>query len=77
MSAHPKKSLPIIRIAKLKSPAGREVLERVTRDGKLSKRAAAKLGVKKVATWIEVEAKSWKEAAQLVRAGKGKKVSND
>ena len=69
------KSLSIIRITKLKSPAGHEVLERVTADGKLSKRAAAKLGVKKVAAWIEVEATRWAQATRMVRAGKGKKVA--
>jgi len=67
-----KKSPSVIRIAVLKSPTGREVLERVTADGKLSKRAAAKLGVKKVGTWTEVQAKGWAQATKLVRAGKGK-----
>jgi len=75
MSAHLKKSLPIVRIAKLKSPAGREVLVRVTQDGRLGKRDAQHLGVKNVATWIEVEAKTWKQATKLVRIGKGKKVA--
>jgi hypothetical protein len=69
------KQSPIIRIAKLKSKSGREIYERVTADGRLSKRAAAKLGVKKVSTWVEVEAKSWAQATKLVRAGKGKKVA--
>jgi hypothetical protein len=70
------KSLSVIRIAKLKNPkTDREVLERVTADGRLSKRAVAKLGVKKVATWTEVEAKTWAQATKLVRAGKGKKVA--
>ena len=70
------KSLSVIRIVVLENPeTKRKVLERVTRDGKLSKRAAAKLGVKKVASWLEVEAKSWKAASRAVRAGKGKKVA--
>ena len=71
-----KKSPSIIRIAVLKNPkSDREVLERVTADGRLSKRAAAKLGVKKVATWTEVEAKSWKQATAAVKAGRGRKVA--
>jgi len=70
------KSLSVIRIAVLENPeTKRKVLERVTADGRLSKRAAAKLGVKKVAAWTEVEAKSWAQATKAVRAGKGKKVA--
>jgi hypothetical protein len=66
-----KQSPSIIRIAKLKSKSGREIYERVTADGKLSKRAAVKLGITKVATWVEVEAKTWAAATAQVRAGKG------
>ncbi len=67
---------PIIRIAVLKNPAtGREVLERVTADGRLSARAATKLGTKSVKAWREVEAASWREATKKIKAGAGKKVS--
>jgi hypothetical protein len=64
---------PVIRIASLKNPAtGRGVLERVTADGRLGSRAAKKLGVKRVASWTEVEAATWAEATKLIRVGKGK-----
>lgn len=64
----------IIRIAVLKNRAtGRDVLERVTADGRLSKRAAKHLGVKKVTDWTEVEADGWAAATKIVRAGKGTK----
>ncbi|PYO40391.1 MAG: hypothetical protein DMD33_17890 [Gemmatimonadetes bacterium] len=69
------KQSPIIRIAVLKSKNGREIFERVTREGKLSKRAAKHLGTKKVTSWTEVEARSWKSATKLVRAGRGRKVA--
>jgi hypothetical protein len=76
MSAHPKKSLPIIRIAVLENPkTKRKVYAGVTRDGHLGKRDAAHLGVKKVATWTEVEAKSWAQATKAVKAGRGRKVA--
>ncbi len=70
------KQSPIIRIAVLENPeTKRKVMARVTQAGRLGKRDAQHLGAKKVATWIEVEAKSWKQATKLVRAGKGKKVA--
>ena len=71
-----KKSPSVIRIAVLKNPkTDREVLERVTADGRVSKRGAAKFGVKKVAAWVEVEAKTWAQATKAVKAGRGKKVA--
>ena len=69
------KSGSVIRIATLTNPkTKRQVFERVTADGRLSKRAAANLGVKRVAKWIEVAASSWAQATKLARAGKGKTV---
>jgi hypothetical protein len=65
----------VIRVATLTNPrTKRTVLERVTAKGLLSKRAAKHLGVKKVASWVEVAAQRWADATKLVRAGKGKKV---
>ncbi len=75
MSTNQKQS-PIIRIAVLENPeTTRKVYARVTKDGHLGKRDAQHLGVKKVATWVEVPAKSWKQATAAVRAGRGKKVA--
>lgn len=63
----------VIRIAALQNPkTKRTVFERVTADGRLSKRAAAQLGIKRVEAWKEVEARTWAAATKLVRAGKGK-----
>ncbi len=75
MSAN-QKSLSIIRIAVLENPeTKRKVMARVTQAGKLGKRDAQHLGVKKVTSWVEVAAQSWSQATKLVRAGKGKKVA--
>ena len=64
----------IIRIAIVKNRAtGRDVLERVTADGRLTTRAAKHLGVRSVKSWTEVEAESWAQATKMVRAGKGTK----
>ena len=69
------KSGPVIRVAQITNPTTKRViLVRVTRDGKLSKRDAEHLGTKRVAQWVEVEARSWKQATAAVRAGKGKRV---
>jgi hypothetical protein len=63
---------PIIRIAVLKNPkTGRDVFERVTADGRLSSRAAARIGVQRVRAWKEVPAASWASATKAVRAGAG------
>jgi len=71
-----KKYLSIIRIAVLENPeTKRQVYARVTQDGKLGKRDAEHLGVKKVATWTEVEAKTWAQATKAVKAGRGRKVA--
>ncbi len=70
------KSLSIVRIAVVENPdTKRRVYGGVTADGRFSKRAAAKLGIKKITTWTEVEAKSWAQATKAVKAGKGKKVA--
>jgi len=71
------KVLSVIRIAVLENPeTKRKVCIRVTKDGHLAGlRYVQRFGVKKVATWMEVEAKSWAQATKLVRAGKGKKVA--
>lgn len=70
-----KKSAPVIRLVALKNPTTkRDVFARVTADGRLGKRDAEHLGVKKVAAWLEVVAKSWAEATKAAKAGKGKKV---
>ena len=75
MSTNQKQS-PIIRIAVLENPeTKRKVMARVTQGGKLGKRDAQHLGVKKVAAWIEVEAKSWSQATRAVKAGRGRKVA--
>ena len=62
-----KKSPSVIRIAVLENPeTKRTVYAGVTKDGRLGKRDAQHLGVKKVATWTEVEAKSWAQATKAV-----------
>ena len=65
---------PVIRIAKLKSPAGREVLERVTRDGRLSRRAQELLGIKRVKEFVVVQAISWAQAFSEIGAKLRQKV---
>ena len=66
----------VIRVATLQNPkTKRQLFVRVTKDGKLGKRDAQHLGVKQVAAWVEVPAKSWAQATKLVRAGKGKRVT--
>jgi hypothetical protein len=66
----------VIRVAALTNPkTKRPIFERVTRDGKLSARAAERLGAKRVKAWIEVAATSWAAATAAVKAGKGKKMS--
>ena len=66
----------VIRVAALINPkTKRPIFERVTRDGKLSARAAEHLGTKRVKSWVEVQAPGWAAATAAVKAGKGKKVS--
>ena len=67
----------VIRIVALTNPqTKREALERVTAEGKIaSARQAKKFGVKTVKAWTEVEADTWAKAAEMFRAGKGKKVT--
>ena len=70
-----KTSKPVIRVAKLTNPTTkRDVFERVTSDGRLSKRAAKQLGIKRAEQWLEVAAERWSEATKAARAGKGKRV---
>ncbi|MGH2406355.1 MAG: hypothetical protein ACRDGN_18115 [bacterium] len=70
------KAAPIIRVATITNPKTKRVcLVRVTADGRLvGARYARHFGVKKVATWTEVEARSWAQATKAVRGGKGKQV---
>jgi len=72
-----RKQLPIVRIARLTNPkTKRASFVRLTAAGHLvGARYQHIFGVRKVATWTEVAAKSWKEATKLVRAGKGKTVN--
>ena len=70
------KSLSVIRIAVLENPeTKRQVYARVTQDGKLGKRDAQHLGAKRVGSWVEVEAKTWKQATRALKAGRGRKVA--
>ena len=65
----------VIRVATLtNSKTGKTILVRVTADGRLDKRTVAHLGIKRASSWVEVEAKSWKQATTAVKAGRGKKV---
>ena len=69
------KRSPVIRVAVLTNPkTKRTVFARVTSDGRLGKRDAKHLGVKRVAKWLEVAASRWAQATKLARAGKGKTV---
>jgi hypothetical protein len=67
---------PVVRVVALKNPrTGKTVLVRAAKDGHLGKRDATHLGVKRVSSWVEVEAASWAEATKLVRAKQGKRVT--
>ena len=65
-----------IRIAALINPkTKRKVLERVTKNGELSRRARELLGIKRVKEFVVIQATSWAAATKQVRAGKGTRAS--
>jgi len=66
----------VIRVAQVTNPrTQRVVMLRVTAAGRIAGRRYIKLyKVAKVATWVEVEATSWKQATAAVKGGRGKKV---
>ncbi len=69
------KRAPVIRLTELTNPKTKKtVYARVASDGRLGKRDAEHLGIKKVTAWLEVEAKTWADATKAARAGRGRKV---
>jgi len=65
----------VIRVATIKNPrTGKTILVRVTTDGRLDKRTAAHLGIKRASSWVEVATARWAVATKLARAGKGRRV---
>ncbi len=64
-AAKQQRSSPVIRVAQLKSRRGRDVLVRVTADGSLSSKDAARTGRKTVGQdFVAVPAATWAEATR-------------